>query len=136
MTDEISNGERLESPEHGLNALSEDIHMTALSKRWWSPNRTFGDIIALIHSEASEALEEYRDLRPANEIYYTSANKEVEHRGFDPGDDWKPQGIPTEFADIIIRVLDACAWYGIDIEQAMRIKMAYNRRRPSGNKAI
>jgi hypothetical protein len=33
-------------------------------------------------------------------------------------------------ADIIIRVLDACAAWGIDIEQAMALKMEYNINRP------
>lgn len=42
----------------------------------------------------------------------------------------KPEGIPTELADIIIRVLDVCAYLGIDIEDAIADKMNYNEHRP------
>jgi NTP pyrophosphatase (non-canonical NTP hydrolase) len=42
----------------------------------------------------------------------------------------KPEGIPTELADIIIRVLDICANWGIDISAAIADKMAYNETRP------
>lgn len=42
----------------------------------------------------------------------------------------KPEGIPTELADIIIRVLDICAYHGIDIEAAIADKARYNEHRP------
>ena len=42
----------------------------------------------------------------------------------------KPEGIPSELADIIIRVLDICAYHGIDIAHAISDKMAYNETRP------
>lgn len=42
----------------------------------------------------------------------------------------KPEGIPTELADIIIRVLDLCGAEGIDIEGAISDKMAFNAQRP------
>jgi hypothetical protein len=41
----------------------------------------------------------------------------------------KPEGIPSELADIIIRVFDAAVEYGIDIEDQVRMKMAYNATR-------
>ncbi|WP_239711767.1 hypothetical protein [Paenibacillus sp. 19GGS1-52] len=52
--------------------------------------------------------------------------------------DRKPCGIPSELADIVIRVMDACGRYGIDLEQAVTEKMAYNARRPQwhGGKVI
>lgn len=31
------------------------------------------------------------------------------------GDDGKPEGIPSELADVILRILDMCAHYRIDI---------------------
>lgn len=43
------------------------------------------------------------------------------------GGEVKPIGVPSEMADILIRVLDACASYGIDIERAVREKIAYNK---------
>ena len=41
----------------------------------------------------------------------------------------KPEGIPSEFADIIIRILDMCAYHDIDIAAAIADKMAYNETR-------
>lgn len=41
----------------------------------------------------------------------------------------KPLGIPIELADVIIRILDTCAAYRIDIDQAMAIKMTFNETR-------
>jgi len=33
-------------------------------------------------------------------------------------------------ADIVIRVMDTCQQLGIDLEEAIRVKHAYNRTRP------
>ena len=45
----------------GLNDLAADIHANAVAHGWWDEARSFGDIVALCHSELSEALEAYRD---------------------------------------------------------------------------
>lgn len=42
----------------------------------------------------------------------------------------KPEGIPSELADIVIRVFDCAVEYGIDIEEQIIDKMAYNATRP------
>ena len=122
-----------------LNEIASNVHANSVKHGWWGylaqkakssvpSDRTFGDIIALIHSEASEALEQYRDGRAYDVVYWKFPNGEIrsvpEDEERNPG---KPEGIPIEFADIIIRVLDACAALGIDIDKAMEIKMAYNR---------
>lgn len=50
----------------------------------------------------------------------------------------KPEGIPSELADIIIRVLDTCGAWGVDIDTAVRTKLEFNRSRPyrHGGKAL
>lgn len=72
--------------------------------------------IALIHSEVSEALEELRDGNWAT--YYRES-------------DGKPEGVPSELADILIRVGDFAEAHGIDLEAAVEEKMAFNAKRPA-----
>ena len=102
-------------PLFDIRKLVEEIHQIALEKGWWDNSRTFGDIIALVHSEASEALEEYRDGHSPDEVYYT------------PGG--KPNGIGIELADVVIRIMDYCGHAGIDLQSMIEIKHEYNKAR-------
>jgi NTP pyrophosphatase (non-canonical NTP hydrolase) len=99
-----------------INELVKEAHENAINHGWWEKPKTFGELIALIHSEASEALEEYRNHKNPTETYYN--------------DNDKPEGIPSELADIVIRVFDMCGYYGIDLERSIKEKMEYNKSRP------
>lgn len=104
----------------GLNAFADEVHRNAEAHGWWEEERTFPEIIALCHSELSEALEEYRNGK--GPIYYPL--------GADGEPTAKPEGIGVELADCIIRILDYCAAQGIDIESLLKTKHEYNRTRP------
>lgn len=101
----------------GFNDLAKEIYANAKEKGFWEAPLNFGEKIALMTAELSEALEEYRDGHGYTEIYRKPENPA------------KPEGIPVELADAIIRILDTCAAVGIDIEEAIEIKMAYNKSR-------
>jgi len=111
-----------------LNQLRDKIHETAVKKGWWEEDRTFPEILALCHSELSEALEDYRDGKPVNQvegIFIERQGKEPEFAKHE-----KPEGVPIELADCIIRILDYCGKEGIDIEAAVKMKMEFNETRP------
>ncbi|EHB65238.1 hypothetical protein [Paenibacillus lactis] len=116
----------------GINELVKAAHGNVVSKGWWDEDRSFGEIIALIHSEASEALEDYRQGRsPNEEAFIGETNDGLSYETDEQLEPhWKPIGIPSELADICIRVFDACGHYGIDLEKAIKEKMAYNATRP------
>lgn len=106
-----------------LQQLCKEAHAIATAKGWWDGHqRAFGDMIALIHSELSEALEEYRAGRAFNEVYF-----EKPPEGVGPQ---KPCGISVELADAIIRIADICEKFDINLTEVIRLKMGYNRMRP------
>lgn len=115
-----------------FNELAKDIHQNAIDHGWWDEERSFGEIIALCHSELSEALEEYRNNKPS--IYADIFTKTGEYVGqtqaISDFDGCKPEGIAIELADCIIRILDYCGKENIDIDEAIRIKHEYNKTRP------
>ena len=100
-----------------INDLIREAHENAVAHGWWEEERSFAELIALMHSELSEALEEYRDGLGMQEVYW-------------PFPFNKPEGIPIELADVIIRICDVCGKYKIDLEKAIQLKMEYNKTRP------
>ena len=92
--------------------LQEDIHKWAKGKGWWDKERSIPELLCLIHSEISEALEEYRNSKM--NVYFK---------------DKKPEGFPIELADTVIRILDLAEFLEIDIMEMIKIKMKYNETR-------
>ena len=114
-----------------LNELAKEIHDNAKEKGFWYEERNKGECIALMHSELSEALEELRKGKPVTEIYtyrYNQYQGGCESINLKDGE--KPEGVPSELADCIIRILDFCGAYNIDIDKAINLKMKYNKTRP------
>ena len=44
-----------------VNEFAKEVHENAVAHGWWETARSFPEVAALIHSEVSEALEEWRD---------------------------------------------------------------------------
>lgn len=118
-----------------LNELAKEAHQIAVEHGWWDPEPSFGDLVALMHSELSESLEEYRAGRPM--VWYgceidgepcdkvTCESKECNGAYLQD----KPEGIAVELADCIIRILDWAGHEGVDLDSIIREKMDYNRTR-------
>ena len=118
-----------------------DLMETAYAINEWSKEKgwdsrvegnpgKFSEKMLLIISEVIEAMEEFRNNHPVDQIYYHyPTSREAESRDLDPHLP-KPEGVPIELADTVIRILHFCAANNIALDEAIKIKMAYNKTRP------
>lgn len=93
------------------------IHEYAKDKGWWDKPVNVAAKVMLMATEVHEAFDEWRNNHPLTEVYYEG------------GRPMKPEGVPVELADVVIRVLDFCEWAGIDMQAVMTEKHAYNLTR-------
>lgn len=99
-----------------LTAIQTLIGEINVEKGWRSLERRPAEILALVHSEVSEALEEIRNGHEPTDIYF--------------GDKGKPEGYLVELADAVIRILDEFDFHGVDAEKVIQMKVDYNATRP------
>lgn len=112
-----------------IEDMTDEVRKVNVDHGWRTGSNTFGDYVALLHSEASEALEAYRDWRTDDASRKVCETKR-RHESEDPSHLCKPEGVGSEFADVLIRLLDTCDVYGIDLAREYERKIAYNRTRP------
>lgn len=116
--DEIPTGKgNLWIPEMTIAEMQQKAWQNAEDKGFHGVQADVATRLMLMVTELAEAMEEWRSGRKPNETWYK-----------DPGD--KPEGVPSELADVVIRIGDFCQIYGIDLEKAIIEKMAYNKTRP------
>lgn len=114
-----------------INETAKAVHQNAKDKGFFDEPKNIGEMLCLIHSEVSEALEADRKDRHANigcfEVFSDYARSARDAFSFEAN---IKDTFEDEMADIIIRVLDLCAFKSIDIEKHLDLKMKYNSLRP------
>lgn len=100
-----------------LNSIRMRIHGSCVAAGWYTDletgellDRNVPEMLALIHSEVSEALEGYR--KSLNDDH-------LPHRPM----------IEVELADAMIRIFDLAGYLNLDIGGALAEKFAYNQHR-------
>lgn len=101
----------------GMRDMQALAHRTSVNAGWYHDPRTgepvqrnFGEVVALMHSELSEALEADRK---------GLMDDKLPHR----------DGREVEFADCIIRILDTAEALGLDVAGALIEKNRFNMAR-------
>lgn len=79
-----------------LDKFAAEANKNAVEHGWWETERDNRELIALIHSEISEALEEFRNKQ---QMAYIK--------------DGKPEGQAVELIDMVIRICDFMAHHGM-----------------------
>lgn len=94
-----------------LNELCRAVYIDNKKKGFWDEERSNAELIALMHSELSEALEaDRKDLM----------DDKLPHR----------KGFEVELADLVIRVFDTAGARELDLAGAIKEKLIYNTIRP------
>lgn len=113
-----------------LNDLAKQIHASNVEKGFYQDEKNIGEMLCLMHSEISEALEADRNNKVASNATINRVVNEDDKYYFQ--NEYKALikgSFEEEMADIIIRVLDMCAFKGIDIDAHVAAKMRYNSLR-------
>ena len=96
-----------------LGDMREEVYIFCLEKGWYDKPVRFSESMVLLHSEISEVLEAYRvwGMADGTDIGLEAWNETLP----------KPEGVGSEMADILIRMLDDSKRWSISMEQTVPV---------------
>ena len=120
-----------------INELSKQVYEANVKKGFYDDQKNIGEMLALIHSEVSEALECDRKDKYYKEpiirgglIVSEAINEQSDNWYQDYFESQVKDTFEDELADIMIRVMDLAGYKGIDLDTHIKAKMRYNALRP------
>lgn len=120
---DMTNDQQPDAPAEILDVvirrMTEEVREVNVRNGWYDSGRSVGDGLALLHSEVSEWLEAFRSWKLADATPAPTADNPKP----------KPEGVGSEAADVLIRLLDECDRQGIDLAAEYRRKITHNRLR-------
>lgn len=117
-----------------IETMVKEAHENAKEKGWWDKVPEVGTSFMLMSTELGEAMEEHRKGMSPTAIYReTDLGNRHPYPPLSSPDPTallrKPEGIPIELADVVIRIADFCGYHKIDLAYAIKLKMKYNKTR-------
>ena len=114
-----------------INELAKEVHQNAKNKGFFDSEKNIGEMLCLIHSEVSEALEADRKdifMPIENRIEWVNElKKDSEFK--DDFTQLVKDTFEDELADIMIGVMDLAAFKGVNLEEHIKAKMRFNSLR-------
>jgi NTP pyrophosphatase (non-canonical NTP hydrolase) len=130
-------GTRLRDELHDAYAMEDIVLESEVTTAEDNLRNYYSMKLALVVTEIAEGVEELRNGRVASETYYLYEDGgDAQARGdrpasVDPMDKpRKPEGLPSELADTVIRVFDLAYEADIDLAGIIAEKLTYNATRP------
>ena len=112
-----------------LTVFSEEIHEGNKQKGFYNGDKKqLGTMLMLVVSELGEALEADRHSLEADLNYYEGLLN-AKHDFQTAFKEAIKDTVEDEIADAIIRLLDMCGYFHIDIQKHINLKLKYNKLR-------
>ena len=103
--------------KESFNKKANEVHQNNIKAGWWTDlktgkplDRNIGELLCLVHSEISEAMEGHRK---------GLQDDKLPHRPM----------LEVELADAIIRIMDMAGHLSMDLGGAIEEKLDYNKQR-------